>query len=593
MAYWVYENTIAKRARIHIGECRYCNHGAGVTDDDGASDDNWHGPFETFGEADTAAKGTGQKDARPCGVCKAKTATTISVADTPAVEKSALTATPKPVSTPSPAPVAAKTTSAPKETYKMSNSANAKGAISQVIGAVVDVQFEGTLPDILNALETDNNGTRLVLEVAQHLGENTVRTIAMDSTEGLVRGQKVADLGEPIMVPVGPETLGRIMNVIGEPIDERGPVETSVKMPIHAPAPAFVDQSTESEILVTGIKVIDLLCPYAKGGKIGLFGGAGVGKTVLIQELINNIAKLFGGYSVFAGVGERTREGNDLYYEMIDSKVIDLKGESRVTLVYGQMNEPPGARARVALTGLAQAEYFRDVEGKDVLFFVDNIFRFTQAGAEVSALLGRIPSAVGYQPTLATDMGGLQERITSTHKGSITSVQAVYVPADDLTDPAPATSFAHLDATTVLNRAISEKGIYPAVDPLDSTSRILDPLIVGEEHYQVARGVQEILQKYKELQDIIAILGMDELSEDDKLAVARARKVERFLSQPFDVAEIFTGSPGEQVKLEDTIKSFKGLIEGEYDHLPEQAFYMVGGIDAAIKKAEKMMTDAA
>ena len=475
----------------------------------------------------------------------------------------------------------------------MSNSANATGAISQVIGAVVDVQFEGKLPDILNALETDNNGNRLVLEVAQHLGENTVRTIAMDSTEGLVRGQKVADLGEPIMVPVGPETLGRIMNVIGEPIDERGPVKTAVKMPIHAPAPEFVDQSTESEILVTGIKVIDLLCPYAKGGKIGLFGGAGVGKTVLIQELINNIAKLFGGYSVFAGVGERTREGNDLYYEMIDSKVIDLKGDSRVTLVYGQMNEPPGARARVALTGLAQAEYFRDVEGKDVLFFVDNIFRFTQAGAEVSALLGRIPSAVGYQPTLATDMGGLQERITSTHKGSITSVQAVYVPADDLTDPAPATSFAHLDATTVLNRSISEKGIYPAVDPLDSTSRILDPLIVGDEHYMVARGVQEILQKYKELQDIIAILGMDELSEEDKIAVARARKVERFLSQPFDVAEIFTGSPGEQVKLEDTIKSFKGLIEGEYDHLPEQAFYMVGGIDAAKKKAEKMLADAA
>ena len=475
----------------------------------------------------------------------------------------------------------------------MSTTANATGVISQVIGAVVDVKFEGKLPNILNALETDNNGNRLVLEVAQHLGENTVRTIAMDSTEGLVRGQKVADLGEPIMVPVGPETLGRIMNVVGEPIDERGPVETATKMPIHAPAPDFVDQSTESEILVTGIKVIDLLCPYAKGGKIGLFGGAGVGKTVLIQELINNIAKLFGGYSVFAGVGERTREGNDLYYEMIDSKVIDLKGDSRVTLVYGQMNEPPGARARVALTGLAQAEYFRDQEGKDVLFFVDNIFRFTQAGAEVSALLGRIPSAVGYQPTLATDMGGLQERITSTNKGSITSVQAVYVPADDLTDPAPATSFAHLDATTVLNRSISEKGIYPAVDPLDSTSRILDPLIVGEEHYMVARGVQEILQKYKELQDIIAILGMDELSEEDKIAVARARKVERFLSQPFDVAEIFTGSPGEQVKLEDTIKSFKGLIEGEYDHLPEQAFYMVGGIDAAKKKAEKMLADAA
>ena len=594
MAYWVYENKIAKRARIHIGECRYCNHGEGVTDTDaGASDENWAGPFETFDEADKAAIATGQRDVRPCGVCKAQTATTISVAETPAVERPAPQAASTPPSSPSPAPVAAKTKSAPKETYKMSNSANAKGVISQVIGAVVDVQFDGTLPDILNALETENNGTRLVLEVAQHLGESTVRTIAMDSTEGLVRGQKVVDLGEPIMVPVGPETLGRIMNVIGDPIDERGPVKTATTMPIHAPAPDFVDQSTESEILVTGIKVIDLLCPYAKGGKIGLFGGAGVGKTVLIQELINNIAKLFGGYSVFAGVGERTREGNDLYYEMIDSKVIDLKGDSRVTLVYGQMNEPPGARARVALTGLAQAEYFRDVEGKDVLFFVDNIFRFTQAGAEVSALLGRIPSAVGYQPTLATDMGGLQERITSTNKGSITSVQAVYVPADDLTDPAPATSFAHLDATTVLNRSISEKGIYPAVDPLDSTSRILDPLIVGEEHYMVARGVQEILQKYKELQDIIAILGMDELSEEDKIAVARARKVERFLSQPFDVAEIFTGSPGEQVKLEDTIKSFKGLIEGEYDHLPEQAFYMVGGIDAAKKKAEKMLADAA
>ncbi|WP_026180725.1 F0F1 ATP synthase subunit beta [Henriciella marina] len=475
----------------------------------------------------------------------------------------------------------------------MSSSASAAtGKISQIIGAVVDVEFTGTLPDILNALETDNNGNRLVLEVAQHLGENTVRTIAMDSTEGLVRGHPVTDLGMPIMVPVGPETLGRIMNVIGEPIDERGPVSTKQRMPIHAPAPEFVDQSTESEILVTGIKVIDLLCPYAKGGKIGLFGGAGVGKTVLIQELINNIAKLFGGYSVFAGVGERTREGNDLYYEMIDSKVINLDGDSRVTLVYGQMNEPPGARARVALTGLAQAEYFRDQEGKDVLFFVDNIFRFTQAGSEVSALLGRIPSAVGYQPTLATEMGQLQERITSTNKGSITSIQAVYVPADDLTDPAPATSFAHLDATTTLNRSIAEKGIYPAVDPLDSSSRILDPIIVGDEHYQVARGVQEILQRYKELQDIIAILGMDELSEEDKLVVARARKVERFLSQPFDVAEVFTGSPGEQVKLEDTIKGFKDLIAGEYDHLPEQAFYMVGNMDQAIKKAEKMMEDA-
>ena len=474
----------------------------------------------------------------------------------------------------------------------MSISANAKGRVSQVIGAVVDVEFEGELPAILNALETENNGSRLVLEVAQHLGESTVRTIAMDSTEGLVRGQAVADLGQPIMVPVGPSTLGRIMNVIGEPIDERGPVSRELLRPIHAPAPDFVDQATESEVLVTGIKVIDLLCPYAKGGKIGLFGGAGVGKTVLIMELVNNIAKLFGGYSVFAGVGERTREGNDLYHEMIESKVINLEGESRMSLVYGQMNEPPGARARVALTGLAQAEYFRDVEGKDVLFFVDNIFRFTQAGSEVSALLGRIPSAVGYQPTLATDMGALQERITSTNKGSITSVQAVYVPADDLTDPAPATSFAHLDATTVLSRSIAEKGIYPAVDPLDSTSRILDPMVVGEDHYNVARGVQSILQKYKELQDIIAILGMDELSEEDKLTVARARKVERFLSQPFDVAQVFTGSPGVQVKLEDTIKGFKGLISGEFDHLPEPAFYMVGNIDEAKAKAAKMMADA-
>ncbi len=475
----------------------------------------------------------------------------------------------------------------------MSKTANAEGRVAQVIGAVVDVEFDGELPSILNALETDNNGNRLVLEVAQHLGENIVRTIAMDSTEGLVRGQAVTDTSKPIMVPVGPATLGRILNVIGEPIDERGPVKADEVRPIHAPAPAFVDQSTESEVLVTGIKVIDLLCPYAKGGKIGLFGGAGVGKTVLIMELVNNIAKLFGGYSVFAGVGERTREGNDLYHEMIESKVIDLEGESRMSLVYGQMNEPPGARARVALTGLTQAEYFRDVEGKDVLFFVDNIFRFTQAGSEVSALLGRIPSAVGYQPTLATDMGALQERITSTNKGSITSVQAVYVPADDLTDPAPATSFAHLDATTVLNRAISEKGIYPAVDPLDSTSRILDPIVVGEEHYNVARGVQQILQKYKELQDIIAILGMDELSEEDKLTVARARKVERFLSQPFDVAQVFTGSPGVQVKLEDTIKGFKGLIGGEYDHLPEQAFYMVGNIEEAKSKAAKLLADAA
>jgi len=429
--------------------------------------------------------------------------------------------------------------------------------------------------------------------VAQHLGQNTVRTIAMDATEGLVRGQDVSDTGRPITVPVGPETLGRIMNVIGEPIDERGPLKTKVDAPIHKEAPPFVDQATETEVLATGIKVIDLLCPYSKGGKIGLFGGAGVGKTVLIMELINNIAKLFGGYSVFAGVGERTREGNDLYHEMIESNVINLDGESRATLVYGQMNEPPGARARVALTGLSQAEYFRDEEGKDVLFFVDNIFRFTQAGSEVSALLGRIPSAVGYQPTLATEMGQMQERITSTTKGSITSVQAIYVPADDLTDPAPATSFAHLDATTVLNRAISEKGIYPAVDPLDSTSRILEPRTVGQEHYEVARQVQEILQRYKSLQDIIAILGMDELSEEDKTTVARARKVEKFLSQPFDVAEIFTGSPGIQVPLEDTVRSFKGLVEGEYDHLPEQAFYMVGGIDDVIEKAAKMAAAAA
>jgi F-type H+-transporting ATPase subunit beta len=469
----------------------------------------------------------------------------------------------------------------------------ATGKISQVIGAVVDVEFDGNLPAIQNALETDNNGTRLVLEVAQHLGQNTVRTIAMDATEGLVRGQDVTDTGAPITVPVGPETLGRIMNVIGEPIDELGEIGSKVKAPIHKPAPPFVDQATDTEVLATGIKVIDLLCPYAKGGKIGLFGGAGVGKTVLIMELINNIAKLFGGYSVFAGVGERTREGNDLYHEMIESKVINLDSESRATLVYGQMNEPPGARARVALTGLSQAEYFRDEEGKDVLFFVDNIFRFTQAGSEVSALLGRIPSAVGYQPTLATEMGAMQERITSTTKGSITSVQAIYVPADDLTDPAPATSFAHLDATTVLNRAISEKGIYPAVDPLDSTSRILEPRTVGEEHYQVARQVQETLQRYKSLQDIIAILGMDELSEEDKLTVARARKIEKFLSQPFDVAEVFTGSPGIQVPLDDTIRSFKGVVNGEYDHLPEQAFYMVGGIEDVIEKAAKMAAEAA
>ena len=472
---------------------------------------------------------------------------------------------------------------------------NVKGKVSQVIGAVVDVEFDGHLPDILNALETTNNGNRLVLEVAQHLGEGAVRTIAMDSTEGLVRGHPVEDSGEPITVPVGPATLGRILNVIGEPVDEAGPVETPFRKSIHQPAPEFVDQSPESEVLATGIKVIDLLCPYAKGGKIGLFGGAGVGKTVLIMELINNIAKAYGGYSVFAGVGERTREGNDLYWEMIESKVNEEGGggDSRATLVYGQMNEPPGARARVALTGLAQAEYFRDEEGKDVLFFVDNIFRFTQAGSEVSALLGRIPSAVGYQPTLSTDMGGLQERITSTTKGSITSVQAIYVPADDLTDPAPATSFAHLDATTVLNRAISEKGIYPAVDPLDSTSRILDPIVVGDDHYAVARGVQEILQKYKELQDIIAILGMDELSEEDKMTVARARKVERFLSQPFHVAEIFTNTPGVLVDLKDTIEGFKEILEGKHDDLPEQAFLMCGSIAEVVAKAQKMAAEAA
>ena len=488
---------------------------------------------------------------------------------------------------------AAKRAPAKRTTKKTAAAPKATGRISQVIGAVVDVEFDGELPAILNALETDNQGSRLVLEVAQHLGQNTVRTIAMDATEGLVRGDAVTDTGNPITVPVGQGTLGRIMNVIGEPIDERGPVKTKSKAPIHKPAPELVDQATDTEVLATGIKVIDLLCPYAKGGKIGLFGGAGVGKTVLIMELINNIAKLFGGYSVFAGVGERTREGNDLYHEMIESSVINLDGESRATLVYGQMNEPPGARARVALTGLSQAEYFRDEEGKDVLFFVDNIFRFTQAGSEVSALLGRIPSAVGYQPTLATEMGAMQERITSTNKGSITSVQAVYVPADDLTDPAPATSFAHLDATTVLNRAISEKGIYPAVDPLDSTSRILEPRTVGQEHYETARKVQEVLQRYKSLQDIIAILGMDELSEEDKMVVARARKVEKFLSQPFDVAEIFTGSPGIQVPLEDTVRSFKGLVDGEYDHLPEQAFYMVGGIEDVIEKAAKMAAEAA
>ena len=468
------------------------------------------------------------------------------------------------------------------------------GHITQVMGAVVDVRFEGELPQILNALETDNQGNRLVLEVAQHLGENTVRTIAMDSTEGLVRGQEVRDTGQAIAVPVGEGTLGRIMNVIGEPVDEAGPIRFEETRPIHAPAPALVDQSTEAEILITGIKVVDLLAPYAKGGKIGLFGGAGVGKTVLIMELINNIAKEHGGYSVFAGVGERTREGNDLYWEMIESGVNKEGGGqgSRCSLIYGQMNEPPGARARVGLSGLTVAEHFRD-EGQDVLFFVDNIFRFTQAGSEVSALLGRIPSAVGYQPTLGTDMGELQERITSTTKGSITSVQAVYVPADDLTDPAPASTFAHLDATTVLARSIAEKGIYPAVDPLDSTSRVLEPRVVGEEHYQVARRVQEILQRYKALQDIIAILGMDELSEEDKLIVARARKIERFLSQPFHVAEVFTGSPGVFVQLDATIKGFKGLCDGEYDHLPEQAFYMVGTIEEAVEKAERLAAEAA
>ncbi|GAA0588719.1 F0F1 ATP synthase subunit beta [Caenispirillum bisanense] len=471
---------------------------------------------------------------------------------------------------------------------------NNVGTITQILGAVVDVKFEGELPNILSALEVDNNGNRLVLEVAQHLGESTVRTIAMDSTDGLTRGAKATATGAPILVPVGPETLGRIMNVIGEPVDERGPVVSKAKWPIHRSAPTFAEQSTETEILVTGIKVIDLLAPYTKGGKVGLFGGAGVGKTVLIMELINNVAKGHGGYSVFAGVGERTREGNDLYHEMIESGVIDLEGgNSKAALVYGQMNEPPGARARVALSGLTQAEYFRDEEGQDVLFFVDNIFRFTQAGSEVSALLGRIPSAVGYQPTLSTDMGALQERITSTNKGSITSVQAIYVPADDLTDPAPATSFAHLDATTVLSRQIAELGIYPAVDPLDSTSRALDPKVVGEEHYKTAREVQRVLQAYKSLQDIIAILGMDELSEEDKLTVARARKIQRYLSQPFHVAEVFTGTPGVFVQLDDTIRGFKGIVEGSYDHLPEQAFYMVGTIEEAVEKAKKMAAEAA
>ena len=469
------------------------------------------------------------------------------------------------------------------------------GIVTQIIGAVVDVQFSDELPEILNALETENNGNRLVLEVAQHLGESTVRAVAMDATEGLVRGAKVTDLGGPISVPVGNETLGRILNVVGDPVDEKGPVKASEKRPIHQPAPEFSEQSTETEILVTGIKVIDLLAPYAKGGKIGLFGGAGVGKTVLIMELINNIAKVHSGFSVFAGVGERTREGNDLYHEMIESGVINTDDltKSKVSLVYGQMNEPPGARQRVALTGLTIAEQFRDQSGTDVLFFVDNIFRFTQAGSEVSALLGRIPSAVGYQPTLATDMGALQERITSTTTGSITSVQAIYVPADDLTDPAPATSFAHLDANTVLSRAISELGIYPAVDPLDSSSRLLDPLVVGDEHYQVAREVQSILQRYKSLQDIIAILGMDELSEEDKLIVGRARKIQRFLSQPFDVAKVFTGSDGVQVPLDVTIDSFKRVAAGEFDHLPEAAFYMVGGIEDVIAKAEELASRAA
>jgi F-type H+/Na+-transporting ATPase subunit beta len=483
---------------------------------------------------------------------------------------------------------------APKVVASSAKAISGTGRISQIIGAVVDVQFEGKLPEILNALETTNNGNRLVLEVAQHLGENAVRCIAMDISEGLVRGQSVRDTGSPIAVPVGEETLGRIMNVIGEPIDEAGPMKTKAVRAIHQEAPSYSEQSTEAQILVTGIKVVDLLAPYAKGGKIGLFGGAGVGKTVLIQELINNVAKAHGGYSVFAGVGERTREGNDLYHEFIESGVNKKGGGagSKCALVFGQMNEPPGARARVALSGLTIAEDFRD-KGQDVLFFVDNIFRFTQAGSEVSALLGRIPSAVGYQPTLATDMGQLQERITTTQKGSITSVQAIYVPADDLTDPAPAASFAHLDATTVLNRSIAEKGIYPAVDPLDSTSRMLSPLVVGEEHYQVSRQVQTILQRYKSLQDIIAILGMDELSEEDKISVSRARKIERFLSQPFFVAEVFTGAPGKFVSLEDTVKGFKELCAGKYDHLPEAAFYMVGNIDEAIAKAQKLAAEAA
>ena len=466
------------------------------------------------------------------------------------------------------------------------------GKIKQVIGPVVDVEFEGGLPPILNALHINQNNQRIVLEVAQHLGENTVRSVAMSATDGLKRGTEVKDTGAPIQVPVGPETLGRITNVVGEPIDEIGPIKTKKTFPIHRPAPKYIEQSTNTEMLVTGIKVVDLLAPYSKGGKIGLFGGAGVGKTVLIMELINNVAKGHGGYSVFAGVGERTREGNDLYHEMIESGVIKPGSkDSKAALVYGQMNEPPGARARVGLSGLTMAEYFRDEEGQDVLFFVDNIFRFTQAGSEVSALLGRIPSAVGYQPTLATDMGALQERITSTNKGSITSVQAIYVPADDLTDPAPATSFSHLDATTVLSRQIAELGIYPAVDPLDSTSRILDPRVLGDEHYTVAREVQRILQSYKSLQDIIAILGMDELSEEDKLVVARARKIQRFLSQPFHVAEVFTGFPGKFVDIKDTIKGFKELCSGKYDDIPEAAFYLVGTIEEAIEKAKKMASE--
>ncbi|KAI9501408.1 atp2, beta subunit of the F1 sector of mitochondrial F1F0 ATP synthase [Coemansia sp. RSA 1358] len=470
----------------------------------------------------------------------------------------------------------------------------AAGKVRQVIGAVVDVQFEqDNLPPILNALELSNNGSRLVLEVAQHLGENTVRTIAMDGTEGLVRGQPVTDTGYPIRVPVGPECLGRIMNVIGEPVDERGPISSKKVASIHASPPEFVDQSTAPEVLETGIKVVDLLAPYARGGKIGLFGGAGVGKTVFIQELINNVAKAHGGYSVFAGVGERTREGNDLYHEMIATGVIKLDGASKAALVYGQMNEPPGARARVALTGLTVAEYFRDEEGQDVLLFIDNIFRFTQAGSEVSALLGRIPSAVGYQPTLATDMGVMQERITTTKKGSITSVQAIYVPADDLTDPAPATTFAHLDATTVLSRSISELGIYPAVDPLDSKSRMLDPRIVGRQHYDIATGVQRILQSYKSLQDIIAILGMDELSEEDKLTVERARKIQRFMSQPFSVATVFTGFEGKLVPLKDTIRSFKEILDGKHDSLPESAFYMAGDIDDVVRKAADIAREMA